>query len=371
MDIGGLINGLIGDGTIARLAINPRAQFGTPTRRYIGAEILPERLVDVNQFIEDKISWRTVVANDGSRYSAVQKKGSTLTGSFPVNLADQDIGSELTGRDYDQLVKLMQGVVVQNTTGSVESMAAIVQMTNWVDATLNLPLVEKIEKARWEALVHARVTLTGDNNYEEVVNYPSIPELRLTATDAWTLDATDPFVQIFALAQAMSDHGITPNRFIMGRSAFSKLANNATVRARVGRAVLTAAGQLRGTTGRATLQEVNGQLQQDALPTIELYDLQYRTQEGSGFFLDRDAAVLIGTTGRNETIDLGDGQFETIEDTLGYAGVGRAAGQGTPGRVIKVYPKDNKPPRVDGEAWQTSLPIITEPEAVASIVGIR
>lgn len=370
MDIGGLINGMIADGSIARLAINPRAQFGRPTRRYIGAERLPERLVDVNEYVEDKISYRTVVANDGSRYSPVQKKGSVLTGSFRVSLADQDIGSELTGRDYDQLIKLLRGVVVQNTAGTVESMAAIVQVTNWADTTLNLPLVEKVEKARWEGFTHGETVLTGDNGYEETIKYPSIPELRLTATDAWTDDTIDPFEIIFNLAQAMTDRGITPKSIVTGRSAYSKFARNKQVRARVGRVALSA-GVLKGTTGRATLAEVNANLQEDAMPPIELYDLQYRTQTGSGFFLDRDAMVMFGATGRDETIDLGDGQFETVEDTLGYAAVGLAVGQGAPGRIIKVYPKDNKPPRVDGEAWQASLPVITEPEAVGSIRGIH
>lgn len=371
MDIGGLINGLIADGTIARLAINPRAQFGKATRRYIGAELLPERLVDVNEFIEDRISYRTVIANDGSRYSPVQKKGSTLTGSFRVTLANQNIGSELTGRDYDQLIKLLRGVVIQNTVGSVESMAAIVQITNWTDTTLNLPLVEKIEKQRWEALVHGIVTLTGDNQFEEPIKYPVVPDLRLTATDAWTDNTVDPFKIIFDLAQSMTDHGITPGRIIMGRSAFTKLSRNAIARADVGRITITPAQQLKGVAGRATLEQVNAYLAEDKLPAIELYDLQYRTQTGAGFFLDRDAMVMVGSTGRDETIDLGDGQFETIEDTLGYAGVGLGTGQGSPGRVIKVYPKDNLPPRVDGEAWQASLPIITEPEAVGSITGIH
>lgn len=370
MGIIAFIAAMLADGSIQRLALNPRAQFGTETRRYVGAEILPERPVDVNEYTEDRISYRTVVANDGSRYSPVQKKGSVLTGSFPVKLADQDIGSELTGKDYDALVKLLQGPILQGLTGEQPSMAAIVQLTNWTDKTLNLPLVEKVEKQRWEALVRAQVVLSGDNGYTETIKYPSYPDLRLTVTDAWTDDTKDPFVLIFLLAQNMINHGITPTRFVMGRQAFSKLANNANVRARVGRAVLTTAGKLQGTTGRATLAEVNGSLAQDGLPPIELYDLQYRTQEGSEYFLDRDAAVMTGATGLEEQIDLGDGQYETIEDTLGYAAIGRGVGQSGSGRVIKLFPYENKPPRVEGEAWQASLPVILEPEAVGSIRGI-
>jgi hypothetical protein len=91
---------------------------------------------------------------------------------------------------------------------------------------------------------------------------------------------------------------------------------------------------------------------------------------GSGRFLADTVYVMVATTGRDENIDMGDNRIETINDTLGYAGVGRAAGQAQPGRKIRAAARDDKPPRVETEGWQTALPVMTEPEAVVVITGI-
>jgi hypothetical protein len=85
--------------------------------------------------------------------------------------------------------------------------------------------------------------------------------------------------------------------------------------------------------------------------------------------------VLVATTGRDESIDLGDfdpsvASPELVADTIGYVGVGRAAGQSAPGRHVVVNAYENKPPRIEGEAWQTSFPVITEPEAIYIIKSI-
>ena len=78
---------------------------------------------------------------------------------------------------------------------------------------------------------------------------------------------------------------------------------------------------------------------------------------------------MLATTGRDATLDLGDSE-QLLTDTLGYTAIGRAAGQAQPGRVVRMEAFDNKPPRIEGEAWQTSLPVITEPEAIGVIAAI-
>jgi hypothetical protein len=55
---------------------------------------------------------------------------------------------------------------------------------------------------------------------------------------------------------------------------------------------------------------------------------------------------------------------------LGYTAIGRGAGQASNGRVIRAEAFDNKPPRIEAEGWQTALPVITEPEALAVISSI-
>jgi hypothetical protein len=54
-----------------------------------------------------------------------------------------------------------------------------------------------------------------------------------------------------------------------------------------------------------------------------------------------------------------------VDDTLGYHAIGTTGGSDDPGRVISVDIIDRKkPPRIEVEAWQTSLPIILSPEHV-------
>jgi hypothetical protein len=149
------------------------------------------------------------------------------------------------------------------------------------------------------------------------------------------------------------------------------MAANTNIRTRTGRVVVSPTGQIQGATGRVTIDEINGILNSDGLPNIELYDLVYRTMTGTGRFLPDTVMVMVATTGRDENIDLGDGRIEPLADTLGYVGMGRPAGQANSGRVIRAEAKQDKPPRVESEGWQTSLPVLTEPEAVVVINTIN
>lgn len=361
MDIYTLIQSMRNDGTFMRLATNPRAQFGIPARRYIGAELLPERTVTMNAYREDAVRYRTVLANNGTRYSPAQKKGSALVGSFLVELSHSDIATELTAREYDILISLL---------GGNQDMQAVAQVINFTDVTVNLALAERNELMRWQAIVDAQVTLEGDNGYSELVAYPNPANHRAAAGGAWSNDSYDPWADITAMSDMLEAKGQTVRRIITSRQVLSKLANNANVKGRVGLAVVSASGQIQGIAGRATRDAINNALERDGLPPIETYDLQYRTQTGTGHFLKRDVFVMGCTTGRDETIDLGDDEVLTMQDTIGYTAMGRAAGQGTPGRVIRAEAFSNKPPRLEAEGWQASLPVVLDPEAVGVITSI-
>jgi len=358
-DLRTLINQMQSGGDFVRIARNPLAQFGTRQRRYIGAEIMPERLVNENQYTEEQVRYRTVVANAGTRYSPVQKKKGVLVGSFDVKLAESDIGSELTSRDYDALRRLA-------IRGSLD---AVRNATRWVETTLNLPLVEWIERARWQAIVNAVVQLRGDNDFTEDVAYSNPSGHRVNVAGDWDTDTYDPFDDIFAMADLLASKGFTLSRIIAPRTVTSKMATNDKVRARAGAIRVNVGAGLQVSAGRASLAQINGVLDEEGLPAIERYDLQYRTSTGTGYFLPRDVMVFIASTGREEQLDLGD-TLETLENVVGYAGVGVAAGQDGPGRVVQSEVFTNKPPRVEGEGWQTALPVITEPEAIAVLKNI-
>lgn len=361
MDLMGLVTQMNASGAFRQVALNVASQFGTQQRRYLGAALLPERAVDENAYREDQVRFRTVIANAGTRYSSVQKKGGDLLASFLVELGNSDIGRELTARDYDALLRLL------NTNLSMQAMAAAI---NWADTVLNAALLEHNELQRWQAIVGAQVQRRGDNNYVEDVDYANPAGHRRAQLAAWSNDNTDVLADIFAMADLMAGKGYTVSRIIASRQVLSVMAGNAKVQSRVGLATIGADGSIAMRAGRATQQAINGVLEQDGLPPIETYDLQYRTSDATGYFLPRDVFVMIGATGDGADIDLGDTTVR-LENVLGYTAIGRAAGQPGPGRVVRVEPKENKPPRIEGEAWQTSLPVVLHPEAIGVITGIN
>ncbi len=365
MELAALLDQIQSDGSLHRIATSPAVQFGTANRRYLGAEILPERTVTVNAYRETQIKYRTVIANHNSRYSPSTRKNGKLIGHFDVVLSDSSISDEFSSADYDALI-----MAIAPLSGPIDAnmpaMSAIAQLERWVDTAINLPLVELNEVMRWQAIVNKSVKLRGDNGYTEDVAYPSFPELSINALD-WTSADVDPWDDITTIVQAMAVRGVTPKRIIMGRQALAVMQKNVKVRARTGRVVVSTTGQIRGTTGLSNLAEINQALAGDGLPPIELYDLQYQTQTGGDFFLNRKSMVFIGATESSAVIDLGNGQYETIDGTLGYMAVGRPTGRATAGRYIRIAANDELPPSIAAESWQTSMPVIQEPESIGVI----
>lgn len=356
-DLATLIQNMRADGTIDTIARNRRAAFGRTGRNYIGASLLPERTVPMNAFREESIRYRTVVANDGTRYSPTQKKAGDLIGSFLVELAHSDIAREFDSQMYDALLSYL---------ASNQPMEAVASITNWLDTTVNLALIEGDEKRRWQAIVDASVVLAGDNAYAETVAYSNPSGHRAAESAPWTTDTTDIFGDITTMADLLASKGYTVNRIFTSTAVLTKMAGNNTVKTRTNRVVVNTSGQIQSVSGRATRDDINGALMADGLPAIETYDLQYRTQTGTQYFLKRDVMVLVGTTGQDQTLDFGDTE-ELFPDTLGYLAIGRAAGQSAPGRVIRAEAKEDKPPRIEAEGWEASLPVILEPEAIAVI----
>lgn len=359
MDLLSLVADMQARGDFQALGANPLAQFGPIARPYVGPSILPERLVAENAFREEAIRYRTFIANSGTRYSPAQKKASgELIGSFLVELGNQDVAREMTGRDYDALIALL------NRNVSMEAAAVV---AGWADTQLNRALIELTEKERWQAIVSASVTRVGDNGYEEAVAFPNPAGHRAAAGGDWSDDTYDPWDDIAGMADMLYDKGYTAGRIFTSRAVVAILSRNINIARRAtGFRVATATDIV----GRVNQSQVNAMLQADGLPTIETYDLNYRTQDGAVTrFLPADVMVIVADTGIDQTIDFGDTP-RYLPGTLGYTAVGRAVGQAAPGRVIQVVPQTNKPPRLEGEAWSTSLPVITEPEAIAVITGI-
>lgn len=376
MDLKGLVEYMVQTGAFTNVVSNPLAQFGQrPAAPFLFADLLPEKPVPVNDYTEEGIRYRTVVANAGTRYSPAQKKKGTIVGAMRVSLGYSDIAAELDGAEYDALIRAIEQFT--GTAGVLggdvgrPAFAATLQILDWVETQLHQPLLVHNEKNRADALVLAQVTLTGDNGFREVVNYPNPSGARVNAGGTWSNDSYDPWADIIARQTYLANKGYKIGRIITRTPVMSILRNNAKVKLRAGMLNITD-GVIAGVPGAVTVARLNELAQADGLPPFEVYDRVYYTQSSYGNILQSDAMVFVSTTGRDMRVDRGDLEPVVVGDTLGYTAVGRAAGQAGPGRVIPA-PRvitDSKPPRVEGEGWQASCPVVTDPEAVSVITSI-
>lgn len=365
MDIAGLVEHLYEEAAPRRIAMNRLAQFGQGRRQYLGATLLPERPVDSNEFSEDNIRYKTVIANDGDRYSPSQRKrGGFIWGSMSVSLGHQDIANEFVAQDYERLLKLLE----RNA-----SMDAVVALTNWLDITINRGLIEKEEVQRWQAIIDRRVVRVGHNGFHQTVLYPDPVGHRALETESWVDPEYDPYESILAQASVLIRKGYTISRMIGSKRIQSLALQNRNIARRLGRVTVFNNGDaVREFSQPVTIQDLNNRLNADGLPDMETYDLTYMTQTASYRFMPDDVLVFIAETGRDEEIAVEEmDEMLVVPNTLGYTALGIPVGHPTSGRIIRMEAKEDKPPRIDAEGWQSTLPVIADPEAIATLGNIN
>lgn len=360
MELAAFLQQLQANGTLAAIRDNSAAQFGTPAQPYLGATLLPERIVPQNLFKEGNIRYRTVVANAGTRYSPVQiKSAGRLVGEFTVELSNSDIGLEMDSADYDAVLDLL------GRQNNLDSAANVVM--NLTDRAI-AGLAMHNERMRWQAIVDAAVDLVGDNGYSETVSYPDAADTRVAVGDDWTDNTYDPYADILERTSYLAGKGYRVTRIIASTKVGAILGANEQIKGRF--APIARVVDSTVYTGRLTAQGISAGLQADGLPPIELYDALWFDQETSGRMLSDEVMVFIGATDNNVVIPVADGDTVQLANTLGYTAIGRAAGQQNPGRALRVAANESKPPSVQIESWQTSLPVIQNPEALAILSGI-
>lgn len=363
MDIYTLIDQILRDDLPMILARDPNIQFGAGNRRYLGAELLPERPVLENQFTEDKIIYRTIPADDASRYSEPQLKAGELIGSFDVKLGEIDLARQLTGRDFDNIRKIARN----------NPEAAKRQLITWLNTAVNLGLIEKQEIQRWQALVDASVEIKGMDGKVATVPLRNPSGHRITIPSG-TVDSPagwygmeDPSDAIFAMKALLSSKGYEVSRIIGDTDLTLTLATNPVMQARLGTLTI-ANGTLTSRAGLVDKQTIDNYLRTSfGLPPIEEYNLTYNTATGTGFFKQRGTMLFVASTGRSEDVDLGDAGLQVVEDTLGYYAIGTAVGEDTPGRVIRGEARNLKPVGLYMQGFSSSAAVITEVEAIAAI----
>lgn len=346
-------------------------QFGIPGEpELLGATILPERLTTRRQgnlYRETRIRYLTNIALPSTRYAPAQKTGGGVAvGSFLVELSESDAASEFTAEDYDTFLDHLEEDADQEAASL---------LLGWGRRSLIYGLVQLNEKQRWDAIVDSKVIRRGDGGILEPVEYADPAGHRVSTTLDYSDAADDPMEDILGAKEFLADKGVTIVRIIMSTQLQSILVRNPNVREAILPNIITltngnAQTQTRGATTNAALDEY---LRSHRLPAVETYDAKYRKADGTYHrYLRDDCIVIIGSTPLTETVraTADPEYFRVLENTLGYVAIGRAAGQRTSGRVVHVEGFTNKPPRVTGEAWQTSLPVIMEPESIYVIKDI-
>lgn len=363
MDIKTLIEQSAAD--IQAVVTNPLAQIGNPKEPFLGLQLMPERLVDRNQFTETRINYKTFVANNGTRYSTPQMKGGALTGEFDVKLVSSDIAAQLTAMDYEAIIKILE-----RYTGAKPSQQALIQVLKWVNSQLVQPLVVKNERMIFECLVDALVQIEGDDGFSDPVVIPN-PVGSRVASGNWADPTYDPMLDIYARADYLKSKDITVRQIVVGTPKANMLLNHPKIKTAARGFITVDNGALVGSQNRLTLATFNAFLAENELPPIVKYDKTYNVQGGSPRpFLKRDAMLFIGATDNVEMTDVQNGDPLITENTLGYCGVGTNAGYTTPGRMFKTEAFDGKAPHVDGQAWQESFPVNQNPEAVSVLINI-
>lgn len=366
MNLATLIAQLIAQGALNQVANIPGLQLGVPGREYLGATILPNRTVPENYVRADDVRYRTLLANTGTRYSPVTLRNNVMVGSLGIELGELDTGSEFTSVDYDALLRLLQ----QNNT--LEGTASVL---DWATRTLSLPIQERLEKQRWEALDDAQIVREGDNGYSETVPYPNPDGHRITVASGstatpggWYDPNHDPLNDIDTQIQLLANKGYVAGRIITSRSRLTLLLRHSLVKAQiVGGLSVSTGGTVVNNAGRLTIAALNEYFVSNGWPPIEVYDLTARKSDGSTVRFKRESAfTILAQTGRTAQVDLPD-EIRILPDTLGYTAIGRAAGEATPGIVVHAEVKIDKPPRIEGQAWGTGAPIVLDPEAVAVV----
>lgn len=373
MDIQTFLRDLHAQNAFPRIALNELSQFGQPGQPYLGATILPERRVPRNEYTETGVRYRTTVANDGSRYSPAQRKGKgVLVGSVPVVLGDSDIKTDFTAHDLDAVLEMILPIANIATPAGMQAAAAVL---GWGQAALNNALIERNEIQKWQAIVDGLVIRKGDNDFYEEVVYPNPEGHRVAAGTDWTDPDADILTELLAMKRRLAAKGGTVNRMIGSTAVLGLLLANRSLAKAAGKAIITVAGDgtLTQTASAFAEADLTALFRANGLPAFEAYDRTYFLDDGTtGRFLKENALCLFCTTGRNENVALANdpNTFRLVQNTIGYTAVGRAVGQLTPGRVIQVTYFSNKPPRLEGEAWQSSLPVILDPEAFGVITDI-
>jgi hypothetical protein len=284
-----------------------------------------------------------------------------------VTLGEVDTASQLTGNDLDVLMRVAE----RNPAEAVR------RLRTWMINMFPVSLAEKAEIQRWQAFINAAVPIKGMDGNDETIILPNpaghrrtIPGGTIASPAGWYGPTYDPIDDFVAVKKAAADKGYKINRIVGDTDITTAIAMNNIMRQRVSGTLRIDSGTLVSLGGGVlSLAQVNNYLSSNyGLPPIEEYDTTYNVLTGTGqaFFKERGALCFFCTTGRDAEFISGQdaADYQIIPDTLGYYAIGTAVGQTAPGKVFANQVKTMKPVGIYGQGFQTSFPVLAEPEAV-------
>ena len=366
------------DGAFDRIMLNSLSQLGSVSmlnmgRELMGARLLPDEMRRRNEYKEQAVRYRTVVATDGTPYTPAQLVKGAMVGSMKVELGHHDVKVEMDASQLEALEDLIQMEAESRGEASAELLAQQ-QLLNWVDTSVNLSLQFKKELQRWQAIVDAQVSRVFPGGTTETVSFPNPTGSRFNAEGTWSNDNYDPMEDIIAACNRLWGLGFNIDKMVTSTNVVSIMALNEKIRTRAGYLSTSGGAVLPVGIAGYGLADVNSAIRRsgsgnNTLPDIMTYDLQYPTQTGTQYFLPRNCFVIIGSTGENRQLLVNERIFP-LYNTLGYYGVGRVEGYKKSGPIIHVDTYDKKPVSIVGEGYMTGFPVITNPEAICVIRNI-
>lgn len=186
-------------------------------------------------------------------------------------------------------------IAIESPRNAAEQEYLMKNVFNDIDV-LTAGVRARVEAMRMEVLSTGKVTL-DENGLDMVVDYgvPDTNKEALSGTGLWTADTSDPLEDLFRWKDAA---GTGATRALTSSTVLSALLRHPKI-----------VGALFGKDSMrvATRADLNAFMAQHDLPTIAVYDAQYRKQEKNGLYtkhryLPKNSFVMFGEGTLGETL---------------------------------------------------------------------
>lgn len=373
-DIGALVAFLLNRGDFNRNANNLLYQWGPKNRQLLSVNYLPPRLVTKNEDTIDRVAFRSVAAEDTTRHSAAPLlDGGEMFGSIRYKLGDSKLARQLTPADYDGIVAYL---------GRSMPMEAAAKLMGMFDSLIIQAMAEHDELANCDAIVTGGYMRRGNNGYFEYIKGPDLENHRAVMGEDWSDPTVNPWVYILARIAVLTGKGFDKGgiRGLTTDQVRTILKNNPFTAIRAGKSNLVTLpdGSIRAQTieGLVTDDELDAIFKSIGVQPPVAHDLRVPTRTGERRAVQEGALAFIASTGQSEEVIYNQDDASavplTVDDTIGFNGIGVPNGRSEPGRRTATRVFDNQSDaRVEFEGWQTTGPVINVPEAISVATGIQ